>query len=87
VTRGAALITAAPTGPLAGRGPPHPDVGTSLAHRLWREARIAQLHPGDRANVKRHGTSQSAHNGIRARLPSVPAVRTPRTEPEFTGQI
>ena len=41
VTPGAAPIPAAPAGPLAGRGPPHPDVGTSLAHRPRRHARIA----------------------------------------------
>jgi putative transposase len=51
VTPGAAPIPAAPAGPLAGRGPPHPDVGTSLALRPPRNARIAQLHPGNRANV------------------------------------
>jgi hypothetical protein len=41
VTRGAALITAVRQGPLAGRGPPHPEVGTSLAYRPSRNARIA----------------------------------------------
>jgi IS605 OrfB family transposase len=40
VTPGAAPIPAVPGGPLAGRGPPHPDVGTSLAHRPPRDARI-----------------------------------------------
>jgi hypothetical protein len=54
-----APLPAAPGGPLAGRGPPHPDVGTSLAHRLRRDARIAQLHPGNRANASatRHDDS------------------------------
>jgi IS605 OrfB family transposase len=55
--RRAAPMTAAQKGLLAGRGPPHPDVGTSLAHRKPRDARIARLHPGNRAILKRHGTS------------------------------
>jgi hypothetical protein len=51
VTPGAAPITATPAGPLAGRGPPHRTWGRRSATAPSGNARITQLHPGNRANA------------------------------------